>query len=1049
MKAGKQTQVLRLWLLGAYRAQLGEFDLTALLRTQPERALLAYLVVESQREHSREALAELFWPERPAGHARTNLRQALHGVRSALADEPAQPAYLFVTNQTLQFNAASPHWLDVSAFRTAIDFARLHDHSPRTTADCPACLASLQSAVDLYGGPFLADLHFEADQLLREWIAMRREQHLGDYLAAVETLADAYAERGELERALEFARRHVSEAPLEESGHRRCMRLLALTKRRAAALAQFEACRRVLGDELGVAPEAETTVLYEAIRSGHLGQAPEVGESETAAPLAEAPTLRPGNLPAPLGFFFGREAELARLAACLRNSTCRLLTLVGLPGAGSTRLALRTAGDNAGLFPDGVWFVDTNEAGCEGELAQNIAQVLGLQLRAPGDPWRQLAYFFHPLTALLILDSLHQAADNGRLPELLERAPGLKVIVTANEQLTYQAACVFNLQGLNYPTASELDQAEGFAAVQLFLAHRNRLGLAHDGGERRAIARICQLVEGLPLAIELAAAAARNVSCADLASALESDLDLLRTSYQDVPPHHRSLRAALDRVWAELSPVEQAILRRTTVLAGEFGLAAGRAVTGADATQLAALAEKSLLLRPAPGRFGLPRLVRQYAAEQLAGDAAEAAALHERHARHYLAEVTQQARALAAGAGTQRAGARLRVDLDNIRQACAWAIAHRAVEVVLPALPGLHQMFDRLNLLAQGEHCFTQLLGILEPAAGEDGHARQLAAARAWGALGCFKRRQGRLVEAIGCFEHILAALHILDERAEMIEPLLGLGLAAHRQGFRAKAGAHLRHALDLAQELGNARLRALAAYYLIEAQAEHGELDQPAQALEACVAPLMEANDPVGAARALIATAGACELEGLSQTAERHLNQALALAEAAGDAALQARAAYGLGRLAAAEGDLTLARARFQMSLAANRQMGDLPYTARALRALAEVETQAGELEAARRWLGEALYAAGETGSTPLILDVLVERAVLLAGADKHEALELLFLIRHHPATERHTQHRLGRWLTELRAAVTPETADELEAKAKAVPLDALPVHLRRWQLV
>ena len=300
------------------------------------RALLAFLAAEKERPHSRETLAGLLWPDYPNPSALTYLRNALSNLRQVIGDAQAQPGYLVITRGSIQLNPASSLWIDLRAFEELIG----------KTEDPQSQITSLQSAIALYRGPFLDGFSCDSSAF-EEWALTRRERVNRQLRDALSRLAGAYAQRGENMQSIQTARRLLELEPWDEAAHRLVMQGLARSGQRSAALAQYEACRRILQQELGVEPAAETQALLDTIRSG------ELGPEGVPIPLADEPIPRvQPHLPAPLTSFIGRESELDEILLMLdcpeeeklsRGHRVRLLTLVGAGGCGKTRLAIAAA----------------------------------------------------------------------------------------------------------------------------------------------------------------------------------------------------------------------------------------------------------------------------------------------------------------------------------------------------------------------------------------------------------------------------------------------------------------------------------------------------------------------------------------------------------------------------------------------------------------------------------------------------------------------------------------------------------------------------------
>ena len=317
---------LSLSLLGSFRVTLDGQPVTG-FKSNKERALLAYLAVEADRPHRREVLAGLLWPDWPDREALSNLRYALSNLRQAVGDRTAEPPFLVITRDCLQFNPASDCSLDVKVLTEAAAAKSL-----------PPAIDELQRAVALYQGSFLEGFSVSDSAGFEEWVLFTRERLARLISAVLRQLAEACEQRGDFERAQTWAWRQIELEPWDEAAHQRVMRLLALSGQRSAALAQYETCRRQLAEELGVEPAEETTRLYEQIRDGRL--------KATASPAAPAPETTV-SLPRFLGealvraeipVFVARERELSQLEGFLDLALAghgRVAFVTGEAGSGS------------------------------------------------------------------------------------------------------------------------------------------------------------------------------------------------------------------------------------------------------------------------------------------------------------------------------------------------------------------------------------------------------------------------------------------------------------------------------------------------------------------------------------------------------------------------------------------------------------------------------------------------------------------------------------------------------------------------------------------
>ncbi|MFO7683033.1 MAG: BTAD domain-containing putative transcriptional regulator [Chloroflexota bacterium] len=570
---------LQLTLLGQPEIRLDGVLLASRLPVKGV-ALLAYLAVTGQ-PCSREALAALLWGETPDAAARASLRVTLNRL------PPALRPFLTLTHHTISLNA-NLVTVDVHALQTAVS------GSP----------AAWKTAIALYRGDFLEGFNVPDAPAFDEWAVLERERLRLLVIELLHRLADNAHQQQTTSDGIAYARRILALDNWREETHRLLMRLLALDDRRSEALTQFETCRRLLAENLGVEPAAETIALYEDIKHNRL----------PPFDSAQSKPAPPHNLPASAASFVGREPELAQLTALLAQPDGRLLTILGPGGAGKTRLALETATRHLTdpRFSDGVFFVPLadlppgtlaqNEAEvpalskaevpalskAEVAVAPHIAEIIGLKLRGATSPDEQLRQHLRDRRLLLLLDNFeHLLPQASLVASLLAAAPGLRLLVTSRERLNLYEEWLVEIGGLDLPPETAGDWA-AFSAPQLFIQRARRVYLSFDSAaEREAILHICRLVGGLPLALELAAAWVRTVPCQEIAAAIERHLDFLTSDLRNMPQRQRSLRAAFDYSWELLPEAEQTMLAQLSVFHGGFDghLAANEQVKLPDALQ--------------------------------------------------------------------------------------------------------------------------------------------------------------------------------------------------------------------------------------------------------------------------------------------------------------------------------------------------------------------------------------------------------------------------------------------------------------------------------
>lgn len=650
------TDPLTLRLLGTPEVTLGGKRVAGFISAKAQ-ALLFYLAVTGTT-HARDTLAALLWGEMPTAQAGKNLRNALSNLRALVG------AQLLITRADVTFDRAQPHWLDVELFVKLVG-----DDVARTN------LASLHNAVELYQGDFLEGFYAGDALPFEEWTLGRRAWLNSLIVQALHTLVVKHLEREEYAAGIEYANRLLALEPWREETHRHLMLLYARSRQRSAALAQYEICRRVLKQEMNADPLAETTALYQRITS------------------AAAPP--PHNVPPQLTPLVGRERELAEIAAYLNNPKVQLITLVGPGGIGKTRLALQAAArcidpesNLEARFADGVFIIPLTEGEPDAEreqtpLVQVMADALRVELKGALPIQVSLLNYLREKDMLLLLDNFERRVGEARqLGDILRFAPRVKLLVTSRVRLNLQEEYLLQVQGLEYPTTTDLapEQLGTCSAVSLFVlsAQRALSGFALNAEDAAAIARICQLVEGVPLGIELAASWLRVLPPSEIALEIEKGLDFLTSVLQNVPERHRSLRAVFDYSWNLLSPAEQTMFRQLAVFRGGFDRDAASQVVGASLPMLAGLVDKSLVRRSAAGRYEIHELVWRYVEEKLSGQAEEDERLHDAHCRYY-AELLSRHQAELKGGDVTRALSALNAERENVRAAWDWAISHRRV----------------------------------------------------------------------------------------------------------------------------------------------------------------------------------------------------------------------------------------------------------------------------------------------------------------------------------------------------------------------------------
>jgi predicted ATPase len=668
----------------------------------------------------------------------------------------------------------------------------------------------------------------------------------------------------------------------------------------------------------------------------------------------------PANLPSQATSFVGRKAELARIAQHLADPGCKLLTLVGPGGIGKTRLALQAAAGQRSCFPHGVHFVPLYAVPSAELIVPAIADAIGFAFglgereeedaphRTGQAPKAQLLDHLWDKEMLLVLDNMeHLAGGAGLLAEILAAARRLKLLVTSRERLNLRAEQPFEVQGMPVVDEETGGGTGGDDAVELFLSAARRVDPTF-AGQRADVARICRMLDGVPLAIELAASWAHVLSCVEIAGQVEealtgSGLGFLAGHTRDVPDRHRSLRATFDHSWALLSTKERAALAAMSVFQGTFDQDAAAQVAGVSLPTLSALIEKSLVQRLGPAgpdesaRYALHELLRQYAQDKLGPDSGP----HERHSRHYAAYLAGQEERLK-GPDQALALSEIEREIDNVRAAWAWATAHGASEAIGLALDSLHRFYETRSRYQEGRAALERAVDALEKET-----ADPLLLGRVRSRLGRLTHHLDELQRAEELIEQALVTLRAQDARAEVARALLWLGETVRRQGARERAGSLLRDALRISRQGGDVELEAEVLTGLAGWTAA-GEAYEQARALyRQSLALYRSISNQRGMADAFY---GLGHIAGHFREwdASRQLyEESMAIREQLGDRRGVAWCLHFMAENARGQGQYVEAKHLYERSLAIHRALGDPLRTGNVLERMSTVVLWLGDMEA------------------------------------------------------------------------------------------------------
>jgi predicted ATPase/DNA-binding SARP family transcriptional activator len=900
------------------------------------RALLALLLLHANETLPMERLIDELWGEAPPATAARTLQAHVSRLRKVLRTDNGADAVILTRGHGYQLRL-DPERLDSHRFERLVD-----EGGADLAAGRPArAAAAFESALRLWRGAPLADL-------VDEPFARRETARFEDLrLAAIERLNEARLALGRHAELIGQLEALIGEHPFREGFRAQLMLALYRSERQADALQAYQDARRALVEELGIEPGERLRELERAI----LAQDPAL-----ALVAVESAEPRPSRLPAPPTPTLGRDQDREGVAELLRRADVRHVTLIGPGGVGKTRLALEVARRLEPEFRDGGWLVSLAAITNAEHVPSAIAQGLGVRPLDGEGPKEAVDRYLAPKDGLLVLDNFeHVLAAGPLVTGLLAASPGLAVLATSREPLRLQTERCYAVAPLQLPANGDPAAVEQAAAGALFVerAQGHDRDFVLTEGNAGVVAEICRRLDGLPLAIELAAARTTLLDPDQLNTRLARALDVLGSGPRDAPNHHRTLRATIDWSHRLLSTAEARAFARLAVFRGGATTEAAEAVTGADLDALHGLVDKQLLVRskdsgPEP-RLLMLQTVHEYAREQLDAEP-YASRARERHCRHYLALAERAEPELLTR--TEPAWLpRLDAEDDNFRAALDWSLA-REPELALRLAGRLDLFWGIRNRFAEGLEWIEAAL----EAAGDDAPVGDRARARRaqvflLGQGGALYDWRGSMQTARAAADDALALSRQADEPGGIAEALLLLADFDVTEGLpQRRRRALADEALLLAREAGDERL---VAYALKERALaippEHGAAER-----DEAVAMLRK----IGSTRQLMwlysDTAYNAIKRGREDLARPMLESALPLARELGDASELAFVHGNMGLEALFANDLDRARTAFdeQLRLCLEHVLW---VAAEGMAGLAAIEARSGDTERAARLLGAA----------------------------------------------------------------------------------------------
>ncbi|MEZ0309724.1 MAG: tetratricopeptide repeat protein [Ramlibacter sp.] len=952
--------------------------------------VLAYLTLK-RGWVGREELAAMLWPGQASKLAFTNLRKTLFRLQSL-----PWAAHLETQGNSLRFQATS----DVSEFELALRENRAAD------------------ALLLRTGELLAGFDDDQSEPWTNWLGFERERLRSAWRStALEWLE---GERDPVE-GIAMAARLLESDPIDEAALRAYMHWLARGGQVAAARAAYRDFVARLDHEFGLAPGAELRALHDTL----------------GMPVATAPMPAQAQAQGEGDGFVGRSVELRRIGEQLAREGCRLLCLIGPGGAGKTRLAQRALRDFGTRYADGAAFVFLEDVTSPAELAGVLARDLGIARRSGSDPVDLVIESLRDRQMLLALDNFeHLLGAAPALERVLRECPRVQVIVTSRVRLGLQYEWLLPVEGLPCPDPEDKDHLEAFDAVRLFVNAAQRVEPGFNAAaEGASVIDICRQVDGLPLALELAAGWTRVLSCEAIAAELRQGTELLRAVDPSRPARHASIEVVFDQSWELLTAIERDALARLSVFRGGFTPEAARAVAAASLPVLGALMDKSLL-RKDGSRIYLHPVVNQLASTRLPEGPVRTAteAAHAQYFHRMQAQLRRQVEV-----GERNALEQLDAEYDNCIAAWQWAVSHGQAQWMMASA-------FTLLLFADHRGRADEALGMLRFAAeSRPPEADPRFEPLLLSAVAQLEYRLDRYAQAEATAGRALEGAADTSDHDTRLQCLKTLGAACLRLGKLIDAKLYYQQALTLAPAATYPRNAAAMLDNLALIEKALGRWPEAQRMSQQALEQFRRIGDVSGEALCLNNLADLYFLQGGYETARLHLNAGLALADSHGLHQTRGFLLTSLAEVTFKMGDLEAARVQAERAIEAAQQTSNRNLESWAGLLQVRVAVRLGDLARARERLRVALEIAIAISRPVAQLAGLVCFGQMLAAQGEPEcARNILRFVSAHPLTTAQWRAEVRELLQEWGVAAddTPWTGPELAELAHRVAVEAPLAH-------
>jgi predicted ATPase/DNA-binding SARP family transcriptional activator len=780
-------------------------------------ALLAYLAVNdsgrAKRTYTRESLSALLWPDYDQVKAFTNLRHILWEIQKHFGS-----SWLIANRETIGLQTDANIWVDVHRFESLLAEAQ-------TQNDVSGQIPLLIESVKLYRHHFLSGFSLKNSPTFDEWSLTKADELRHKLTEALTMLTEDYCLLGDAESALQYARRLVTLDPLNESAHRQLMQVYNQVGQHNAALKQYQTFEQSLRKELGLDPQPETRALYKQIRKGDIKQSQVGIKSEAITP--------PHNLPQQLTSFIGREREQEEILHLLTRN--RLVTLTGSGGIGKTRLSLQLGTKVLNQFPDGVWLIELASLANPDLIPQAILSALHLGEQADKTHLQVLEEQLNNKKLLLILDNCeHLIEASARVVyTLLTSASQIKILATSREALGISGELSWLVPSLSLPDLKShltFEQLNQYESIRLFI-ERALLVRSHftvDQASVSAIAQICSRLDGIPLAIELAAARVNALGVKQIARRIDDRFRLLTRGSRTTLERHQTLRATIDWSYNLLDANEKKLLARLSVFMGGWTLEAAEQVCVKERSEfyvldvMSDLIDKSLVIMDGStgeARYHFLETTRQYAHEKLL-QSEEDEALRNQHLV-YFQDLAEKGNSEITGPRQAEVIDLLDTELDNFRAALDWCVSIKHIEAALQMLGALGWAWDMRGYYNEVRSWFEKIRVLGDCARYPEAYARLL------NHLGRFAADFDRRPDAESILEESRAIWLKLGSRGKqgLADVLCFFGMDAQHKGNLDQAESFYKKSLAVAQKCNHQRVIAGSICFLGQIEQQRGQI--------------------------------------------------------------------------------------------------------------------------------------------------------------------------------------------------------------------------------